>query len=445
MSGLPMGWVQARLDDFCAFENGDRGKNYSGRSTFVASGVPFISAGHLNNGNIDWEEMNYIPQTNYDILASGKVRSGDFLFCLRGSLGKHAFVQKIDTAAIASSLVIIRPIHLIDSRFFDYYFRSPLVKSSIKVYSNGVAQPNLSSANLGRFEFPLPPLAEQKRIVAKLDALKAKSARARTELARIETLVSRYKQAVLSKAFSGKLTREWNRLLLGDALRQAQVGLVRSKEQQFAGGGTPYVRMNHFDLEGRWHLENITHVEASAEELRQFALQTGDVLFNTRNSFELVGKVAYWEGSQETLLYNNNILRMRFEAKIDSKFAFFQMQSAPFRKYLESVKSATTSVCAIYQKALVQAPFFVPESLTEQQEIVRRIESAFAKIDRLAGQAKRALELVGKLDEAILAKAFRGELVPQDENDEPADRLLARIRAEREAAPKTKRGRGAKA
>ncbi|MBW8319930.1 MAG: type I restriction endonuclease subunit S, partial [Rhizobium sp.] len=81
----------------------------------------------------------------------------------------------------------------------------------------------------------------------------------------------------------------------------------------------------------------------------------------------------------------------------------------------------------------------------EQHETVRRIESAFAKIDRLAKEAKRALELVGRLDEAILAKAFRGELVPQDANDEPAEHLLARIRAEREAAPKGKRGRGAKA
>lgn len=78
---------------------------------------------------------------------------------------------------------------------------------------------------------------------------------------------------------------------------------------------------------------------------------------------------------------------------------------------------------------------------TEQHEIVRRIESAFSKIDRLAKEAKRALELVGRLDEAILAKAFRGELVPQDEKDKPAEHLLARIRAERETAPKARRGR----
>jgi type I restriction enzyme, S subunit len=80
--------------------------------------------------------------------------------------------------------------------------------------------------------------------------------------------------------------------------------------------------------------------------------------------------------------------------------------------------------------------------LSIQLECVTAIESAFAKIDRLAKEAKRALELVGRLDEAILAKAFRGELVPQDQNDEPAERLLARIRAERETAPKVKRGRG---
>ncbi|MBY3614003.1 hypothetical protein [Rhizobium bangladeshense] len=77
-------------------------------------------------------------------------------------------------------------------------------------------------------------------------------------------------------------------------------------------------------------------------------------------------------------------------------------------------------------------------SIDEQHQIVRRIETAFVKIDRLAAEARRALELVGKLDEAILAKAFRGELIPQDESDEPAEHLLARVLAERQAAPKEK-------
>ena len=78
--------------------------------------------------------------------------------------------------------------------------------------------------------------------------------------------------------------------------------------------------------------------------------------------------------------------------------------------------------------------------LDEQTEIVRRIESAFGWLDRMAADHAAATRLLAKLDAAILAKAFRGELVPQDPNDEPADKLLERIKAERSAAPKVKRG-----
>jgi type I restriction enzyme S subunit len=81
--------------------------------------------------------------------------------------------------------------------------------------------------------------------------------------------------------------------------------------------------------------------------------------------------------------------------------------------------------------------------LEEQREIVRRIEAAFARIDRLAAEAAKALKLVGHLDQRILAKAFAGNLVRQDPSDEPAETLLARIREARAIAPKAKRGRKA--
>lgn len=432
MSELPKGWVEASLGEVCHLQNG---RAYKQEELLSSGKYPVLRVGNFFTSQKWYYSDLELEPTKY-------CDDGDLLYAWSASFGPriwsggkvifHYHIWRVDLESSVS-----------DRDFVFHWFNWD--KENIKAaHGTGSTMIHVTKGDMEQRRISLPPLAEQKRIVAKLDALNAKSARARTELARIETLVSRYKQAVLSKAFSGELTREWRRLLLGETLTQAQVGLVRSKEQQFASGGTPYVRMNHFDLEGRWHLEGVTQVEASAEELRHYALQTGDVLFNTRNSFELVGKVAYWEGSRETFLYNNNILRMRFDETIDSKFAFYQMQSAPFRAYLETVKSATTSVCAIYQKALVQAPFVAPKSFSEQNEIVRRIESAFAKIDRLAKEAKRALELVGRLDEAILAKAFRGELVPQDENDEPAEHLLARIRAEREAAPKAKRGRGAK-
>lgn len=81
--------------------------------------------------------------------------------------------------------------------------------------------------------------------------------------------------------------------------------------------------------------------------------------------------------------------------------------------------------------------------IEEQLEIVRRIKAAFAKIDRLAAEAAKALRMLGHLDQRILAKAFAGDLVPQDPTDEPAETLLARIREARAAAPEGKRRRTA--
>ncbi len=457
MSELPRGWVEATLDDFCEFENGDRGKNYSGRSTFVASGMPFISAGHLKNGHIDWEEMNYIPQENYDRLGSGKVKSGDFLFCLRGSLGKHAFVPKIEAAAIASSLVIVRPSRLVDSPFVDYYFRSPLVRSSIEVYSNGVAQPNLSSTNLGRFELPLPPKAEQKRIVAKLDALNAKSARARTELARIETLVSRYKQAVLSKAFSGELTTaegaeassdrglghppHWRQMHLGeiaDIKSGITLGKKRKPDEQLLE--LPYLRVANVQR-GWLDLREMKTVEVTTREAEALFLREGDVLMNEGGDRDKLGRGWVWDGQIADCIHQNHVFRVRLApGTVPARFLSYYANEFGQKHFFDEGKQ-TTNLASISKSKLSAMTVPVPP-FEEAKGIVRRIESAFARIDRLAGQAKRALELVGKLDDAILAKAFRGELVHQDEGDEPAEKLLERIRAERAAAPKAKRGRG---
>jgi hypothetical protein len=119
-------------------------------------------------------------------------------------------------------------------------------------------------------------------------------------------------------------------------------------------------------------------------------------------------------------------------------FATSWMMSPQFRDHLQTVKSATTSVCAIYQRSIMAAPIYVP-SVERQGEIVRWIGRAFTWIERLASEATSARKLFDRLDPAVLAKAFRGELVPQDPNDEPASALLERIRAERAVASAKRR------
>lgn len=88
------GWEYKKLGEVATFINGDRGKNYPSAKDFVESGVPFINAGHLNNGIISYDKMNYITINKYNSLGSGKIIKNDILFCLRGSLGKYAIVAE---------------------------------------------------------------------------------------------------------------------------------------------------------------------------------------------------------------------------------------------------------------------------------------------------------------------------------------------------------------
>lgn len=191
------------LDDFCKFENGDRGKNYPSKSKQIASGIPFINAGNLNRSKIDFTGMAYISQATFDSLGGGKIRRNDILFCLRGSIGKFASVGDLRTGAIASSLVIIRPD--IDRALTDYllyYFEGEQCSRMIRKFENGAAQPNLSGGSLKKFKINLPDVKRQTRIVELLNMATDKIDTV-TEL-RKEKLQLLYllKHSMLSRAFS---------------------------------------------------------------------------------------------------------------------------------------------------------------------------------------------------------------------------------------------------
>ena len=168
---LPSGWEWDYLSDLCILENGDRSKNYPNKSLLVESGIPFVNAGHLQGGRVDKNAMTFITSERFELLRSGKFINGDILYCLRGSLGKAALVEDFHNGAIASSLIIIRFFKMISSKLMLNYFASPLASAMIRTYDNGTAQPNLSAADLGKFLVPIAPLAEQCRIVEKVDEL----------------------------------------------------------------------------------------------------------------------------------------------------------------------------------------------------------------------------------------------------------------------------------
>jgi hypothetical protein len=295
--------------------------------------------------------------------------------------------------------------------------------------------------------FPVCPLREQRRIVAKLDALTARTASARAELDRVPALAARYKQEVLAAAFRGDLTADWRSSNGRPSPRRERLGAVAkdfaygssTKSQPF--GAVPVLRMGNIQ-DGRLRWDDLTFT-SDPSEIRKYTLSAGDVLFNRTNSPALVGKTALFQGERDAI-FAGYLIRVRCTKRLRPDYLTHALNSPVGRDYCWSVKTDGVSQSNINTKKLAEFTFLLPEP-DEQAEVVRLIDVGLIEIDRLAAEAAAARRLLDRLDQAILAKAFRGELVPQDPADEPASVLLDRIRTERAGRAPTRRGRSTRA
>lgn len=170
---IPESWCWCRFSEIFQIINGDRGKNYPAKSTLSKQGIPFISALNLKNNTVEKDDqLLCVSESQYNKLGSGKLEKGDMVVCIRGSLGKHG-IFPFEKGAIASSLVIVRQFNNSEIlyKFLNIYLDSSLFNQEIKNYDNGTAQPNLAAESFKQFLFPLPPLAEQKRIVVAIEKM----------------------------------------------------------------------------------------------------------------------------------------------------------------------------------------------------------------------------------------------------------------------------------
>jgi type I restriction enzyme, S subunit len=434
MKGLPAGWIETSI-----------GEVIEPYSTIDPRTKPnkhfrYIDIGSIDNTKQIIAEPKEFMGRNAPSRARRLVNSGDVLFStVRTYLKNVAIVpQSLDGALTSTGIAVLRSSSAIENAYLFNWVRSDEFVESMSKAQDGTLYPAVRDSDVNAGKIPLPPLAEQRRITAKLETLIGGTARARIELDRIPTLIEHYKQAIFASTFSSEKLSRWVIGTVQERIEEGLIGLVRSKNEQKSHGSIPYIRMNHFDLWGRWNADDLTFVNASKKEIERFELRQDDLLFNTRNSVELVGKVALWPADRPGCLYNNNILRIRFKRGVNPKFVFYYMMSPYFRRYLEGVKSATTSVAAIYQRSLYAAPLPLP-SLQTQNEIVQNLSKEIEQIAKLSMETDRADKLIDSLNRSILAKAFRGELVPQHPSDEPASALLERVLAARAHAPQRPR------
>ena len=314
-------------------------------------------------------------------------------------------------------------------------------------YVGGTTRAKLTQAALGQPVVPVPPVAEQRRIVAKIDALSARSKRARADLDRVEALAARAKQAVLAAAFDGQLVdgdtdENWIPGPLSRSILDLRYGTAKKCERT---GQTPVLRIPNVQR-GRIELADLKYADFDPRELETLGLAEGDILIIRSNgSVGLVGRAAVVEAGTAGMAFAGYLIRLRLDpARADPHFIRLMLASPTARTAIERAAKSTSGVNNINSREIEALSIPLPP-IALQRETVERAAQLEEKIDALVTEVQRANILLDRLDQSVLAKAFRGELVPQDPTDEPAKVLIDRIRAERTAAGASPKRRGRKA
>jgi type I restriction enzyme S subunit len=395
VNGLPKGWRTAKLGRVLELQYG---KSLPEKSRRPGRVRVFGSNGPIG--------VHHEPLTSGTTIIVGR----------KGSIGEvHLSYEPcfpIDTTYYVDSFDFVTP-----------EFAAGLLRSlGLQNMDRASAIPGLNRNEVYELDVQIPPLPDQRRIVAKLDSLTGPTARAREELGRIPRLIQKYREAILAAAFSGELTREWRHVnglkvpplsSLGGLVSDIRYGT--SKKCHAGGNGIAVLRIPNV-LAGKIDLSDLKYASLEPKELNKLRLQDGDVLIVRSNgSPDLVGRPALVERSAVGLAFAGYLIRLRPKPNaVEPQFLAMMLQSSQIRKVIDITARSTSGVHNINSAELGALAIPCPE-LVEQQEIVRRIETAFAWLDRVAAEHADASRLLPKLDQAILAKAFRGELCSQIE------------------------------
>lgn len=416
------------------------------------------------------------------------VHGGDVLLCKIVPHIRRAWVvpAQREYRQIASGEWIVLKGESLDPHFLQRFLLSDAFHEQFMRTVSGVGGSLMRArpSEAAKISVPVPPTSEQSRIVLKLNALFVRLDRARAELDRVPRLADHLRKQIVCSAFSGTLTSDWRALHTDckpvddntlDQTYLAETGLQRKKpateidwrpplclpsswrwvsvdrivsEIQYGtsaktsldGGDIPVLRMGNIQR-GRLHWNDLKYLPRDHDEFPNLLLRKGDALFNRTNSFELVGKTAAVVELDRPTSFASYLIRVHPFAMSAELFSYY-LNSPYARRWIDRVASQQVGQANVNGSKLkaLGIPLPPPE---EQVEVLKRVNAAMAHADRLEAEASRSRALLDRLDAALLTKAFQGELVPQDPNDQPASALLSRVQGASASIARPKRSRRA--
>lgn len=401
-----MSYELLKLGDICFFINGDRGKNYPSKSSFVERGIPFINAGNIDNYALNDETLNFITKDKYDCLSSGKIEGGDIIFCLRGSLGKFAYINHGRVGAIASSLVIIRAKEDLYIKYLFYYLRSNLCKREIKNFENGAAQPNLSARDLKKFKIPLPPLETQKKIVEILDKAQLLIDQRKEQIKEMDNLVQSLFYDMFGDPVSNPMGWEVKKLIdiaifeNGDRSKN-----YPNKNSIVKKSRDAKLFLSSGDNKGiRFKVKDSKYISSDKfDSLKSGKCKKGDVLMTLRGNG--TGNTCVFECEYEEGFINAQMVIIRLKEDILNYFLVFQMKTKSMLNKIMKISSGSAqpqlSAASVKNLDICLPPEQLQYTFTER---VRSIETQ----KELLIKSRSGLE---DNFNSLMQRAFKGELV----------------------------------
>ncbi|MEQ1741723.1 MAG: restriction endonuclease subunit S [Candidatus Nitrotoga sp.] len=430
MSGLPGNWVVLPIGDLISLN-----PKIECSDELSAGFVPMQMVGKEYSSPIRFETRPWGEiKKGYTHFSNGDVLLAKITPCFEN--GKAGLVCGLPNGVGAGSTeyFVSRPhLDMLNSRYLYAFLKTDkFLKAGAVQMTGSVGHKRVPKDYLLETELPLAPLNEQKRIADKLDAVLARVDACRDRLDRIPAILKRFRQSVLAAATSGKLTEdwratfkpsEWNTQPLADICLSITDGDHQAPPQ--AETGIPFITISAIN-DGQLRLEKasrfvpVAYFDALKESRRP---QRGDILFSVTGSIGIPAMV----DTDSAFTFQRHIAILRPDhAKISSSYLKFVLGAEGVQQQALAVATGTAQL-TIPLTGLRSFRVEVP-STEEQTEIVHRIEALFAYADRLEARHTAARAQVEKLTPSTLSKAFRGELVPQDPNDEPASKLLELIR-----------------
>lgn len=486
MSELPKSWVVTTLDSVADWGSG--GTPSRKNPEFFNGAIPWIKTGELGDKYVRTAE-EFLSEEAIKKSSAKVFPKGSVGIAMYGATIGKASIWGIDASTNQACAVAQCNSELIDAEFLYYFLLSE--KRGFINAGKGGAQPNISQGILKDWPIALPPSNEQKRIIAKIEELFSELDSGIESLKTARAQLKVYRQAVLKHAFEGKLTAAWRKnnkdKLESAAQLLAHIKCERDAEGKRIGkknlkeprplsaedfswlfpvpegwcwerlgwmtcgieygtgakssetGEVPVLRMGNIqNMKFDW--DDLVYT-SDAQEISDYLLHEGDVLFNRTNSPELVGKTAIYKGERPAIFAGYLMRINQISSIVDPRFLNFYLNCHTAKQYGNQVKTDGVNQSNINGEKLAHYPFPYC-SLEEQRIIVELLEEQMSSIDRTEADIDYQLQKSEALRQSILKKAFSGQLVAQDANDKPASALLERIRAEKTTAtkkPKAKR------